>query len=80
MPFFSVFNLETTHESQVWDRANDPVVVPPERVILPPYYPDTPAVRRDVARVYSNVATMDRQVGELLAETSRRRASPTRRS
>ena len=53
---------------QVWDRANDPVVVPPERVILPPYYPDTPAVRRDVARVYSNVAVMDRQVGELLAE------------
>ena len=68
MPFFSVFNLETTHESQVWDRANDPVVVPPERVILPPYYPDSPAVRRDVARVYSNVAIMDRQVGELLAE------------
>ena len=52
----------------MWDRANDPVVVPPERVILPPYYPDTPAVRRDVARVYSNVAVMDRQVGELLAE------------
>jgi N-sulfoglucosamine sulfohydrolase len=68
MPFFSVFNLETTHESQVWDRANDPVVVPPERVLLPPYYPDTPAVRRDVARVYSNIAVMDRQVGELLAE------------
>ena len=68
MPFFSVFNLETTHESQVWDRANDPVVVPPERVLLPLYYPDTPAIRRDVARVYSNVAVMDRQVGELLAE------------
>jgi uncharacterized protein (TIGR02145 family) len=68
MPFFSVFNLETTHESQVWDRANDPVVVPPERVPLPPYFPDTPAVRRDVARVYSNVAVMDRQVGELLGE------------
>jgi arylsulfatase A-like enzyme len=68
MPFFSVFNLETTHESQVWDHANDPVVVPPERVVLPPYYPDTPAIRRDVARVYSNVAVMDRQVGELLAE------------
>jgi uncharacterized protein (TIGR02145 family) len=68
MPFFSVFNLETTHESQVWDRANDPVAVAPERVLLPPYYPDTPPVRRDVARVYSNVAVMDRQVGELLAE------------
>jgi N-sulfoglucosamine sulfohydrolase len=68
MPFFSVFNIETTHESQVWDRANDPAVLPPERVLLPPYFPDTPLVRRDVARVYANVAVMDRQVGELLAE------------
>jgi len=68
MPFFSIFNLETTHESQVWGRANDPVVVPSERVLLPPYFPDTPLVRRDVARVYSNVAVMDRQVGEILAE------------
>ena len=63
-----------------WDRANDPVVVPPERVILPPYYPDSPAVRRDVARVYSNVAIMDRQVGELLAELERGGRSPTTRS
>jgi N-sulfoglucosamine sulfohydrolase len=68
MPFFSIFNIETTHESQVWDRVHDPVVVPPERVLLPPYFPDTPIVRRDVARVYSNVAVMDREVGELLAE------------
>jgi hypothetical protein len=68
MPFFSIFNSTTTHESQVWDRADDPVIVPPERVLLPPYYPDTLKVRRDVARVYSNVAIMDREVGELLAE------------
>jgi N-sulfoglucosamine sulfohydrolase len=68
MPFFSIFNSTTTHESQVWKRANDPVVIPPERVLLPPYYPDTLKVRRDVARVYSNVAIMDREVGELLAE------------
>jgi uncharacterized protein (TIGR02145 family) len=68
MPFFSIFNTMTTHESQVWVRANDPVVVPPERVLLAPYHPDTPKARRDVARVYSNVALMDREVGELLDE------------
>jgi uncharacterized protein (TIGR02145 family) len=68
MPFFSIFNSTTTHESQVWDRTNDPVVIPPERVLLPPYYPDTLKVRWDVARVHSNVAVMDREVGELLAE------------
>jgi hypothetical protein len=68
MPFFSIFNSTTTHESQVWDRTNDPAAIPPERVLLPPYYPDTLKVRWDVARVYSNIAVMDREVGELLAE------------
>jgi len=68
MPFFSIFNSTTTHESQVWNRTNDPVVIPPERVLLPPYYPDTLKIRWDVARAYSNVAIMDREVGELLAE------------
>ncbi len=67
-PFFSIFNLMTTHESQVWDRANDPVTIFPEQVKLPPYFPDTPAIRKDVARVYNNVTVMDREVGELLAE------------
>jgi N-sulfoglucosamine sulfohydrolase len=68
MPFFSIFNLETTHESQVWARANDPAAVAPEHVLLPPHFPDTPVVRRDVARLYSNIAVMDREVGEILAE------------
>lgn len=66
MPFFSIFNLMTTHESQVWDRANDPVAIPPEKVNVPPYYPDTKIVRRDIARVYSNITVMDREVRELI--------------
>jgi len=38
----------------------------PAAVVLPPYYPDHPAIRRDLARHYDNVASMDAQVGELL--------------
>jgi len=67
-PFFSIFNFGTTHESQVWDRANDPVVIAPEKVNLPPYYPDHPVIRRDLARVYSNITVMDREVGEIIAQ------------
>lgn len=67
-PFFAIFNIGTTHESQVWDRANDPVVIPPEKVNLPPYYPDHPVIRRDVARVYSNITIMDREVGEFIEQ------------
>jgi arylsulfatase A-like enzyme len=70
-PFFAVFNLEVTHESQVWVRANEPLSVDPARVLLPPYYPDTPVVRRDVARVYSNIEAMDRQAAQLVAEVER---------
>lgn len=68
MPFFSIFNTMTTHESQVWDRANDPVTIKPEDVAIPPYYPDTPEIRRDIARVYSNTTVMDREFGEILQE------------
>ncbi len=42
-------------------------VTDPADVVLPPYYPDLPAVRRDLARHYDNVHAMDRRVGELLA-------------
>jgi arylsulfatase A-like enzyme len=71
-PFFSVFNLEVTHESHVW--ADHPanvgraLVTDPAKVELPPYYPDTRAVREDLARHYDNIATMDRQVGEILRQ------------
>lgn len=35
-------------------------------VEVPPYYPDTPVVRKDIARQYNNLITVDRQVGEVL--------------
>ncbi|MDX1735115.1 MAG: sulfatase, partial [Halioglobus sp.] len=39
----------------------------PQRVPLPPYYPDTPTVRADLAHHYDNIAMMDWQVGEILS-------------
>ncbi|HZG32118.1 MAG TPA: sulfatase [Sphingopyxis sp.] len=38
----------------------------PAKVRVPPYYPDTPKVRADIAWYYDNIRVMDRQVGELL--------------
>ena len=67
-PFFSVFNLMVTHESQVYERAKEPLLVNPEDVIVPPYYPDVPEVRKDIAIFLSNVMEMDKQVGKILAE------------
>ena len=65
-PFFSIFNFTTTHESQVWMRANEPLKVDPAKVKLPPYYPDDSVSRYVMARFITNVMTMDAQVGEIL--------------
>jgi len=40
---------------------------PPERVSVPPIYPDTSIVRADIARHYDNIHQMDAAVGEVLA-------------
>lgn len=48
--------------------APPPLVTDPNAVPLPPYYPDTPAIRRDIAQQYDNIAEMDRQVGQILQQ------------
>jgi len=68
MPFYAVFNLEVSHESRLWLRANEPLTTKPEDVVLPPYYPDNAVTRRDMAIMYSNVTEMDRQFGEKIQE------------
>jgi len=78
--FFSIFNDMTTHQSRtmVWPyeqfrkqiqsrlapgERHDPATAP-----LPPYYPDTPVVRRTVARYYDCITAMDKNVGRILKE------------
>ncbi len=44
----------------------DPIAA--EDVAVPPYYPDSPAVREEIATLYNNVQVMDAEVGTILAE------------
>ena len=67
-PFFAVFNIVASHESQIWKREGDPSFTDLEEVNVPPYYPDTPVVRKDLARMYDNIRLVDQRVGELLAQ------------
>ncbi len=66
-PFFAVFNILVTHESQIRKRPHK-LVHDPAKVPLPAYHPDTPEVRHDWAQYYDNITEMDRMVGELLRE------------
>jgi N-sulfoglucosamine sulfohydrolase len=43
-------------------------VTDPLEIKVPPYYPDTPLVREELARMYDNIADMDTRVGELLKQ------------
>ncbi len=68
-PFFSIFNFNVTHESQIWRRAKDSLWVDENlEVPVPPYLPDTEVGQQDVRRMYSNIKMMDHQVGEMLKE------------
>jgi arylsulfatase A-like enzyme len=65
-PFFAIFNFMRSHESQVWAWEQEPWIIHPDSVDVPPIYPDTPLVRRDIARMHSNNTIMDREVQEIL--------------
>lgn len=73
-PFFSVFNLFVTHESQLFQQSylfaeHPELLVKPELIKkLPPYYKDTPTVREAWARMLSNVQLMDYQLGLLIEQ------------
>jgi N-sulfoglucosamine sulfohydrolase len=78
-PFFSVFNIMCTHQGQIngsdeeFERKYGAQLAPaerhkPEDILLPPFYPDTPMVRKIWARYYDLITCMDKQVGALLDE------------
>lgn len=66
-PFFAVFNLTVSHESQLRKRPHT-LKHDPAKVRLPAYHPDTPEVRHDWAQYYDKITEMDAQAGRRLAE------------
>ena len=68
MPFFSVFNPTTTHESGMWEDKEAYDHFDRDAIELPPYFPDTPKVRESMARMYTNIEKNDGVMGRLLAE------------
>jgi N-sulfoglucosamine sulfohydrolase len=75
-PFFGFFNIIWSHESKI--RASKETfdeltakLKPSERhdpakMSVPPYHPDAPEVRRDLANYYDLVTAVDKKMGEVL--------------
>ena len=74
-PFFAVFNFTGCHESGIAGASKYKSVTKnlkpsqrqdPDKLTLPPYYPDTPIVREDWKRNYELITAMDAWAGDLL--------------
>jgi uncharacterized sulfatase len=78
-PFFAVFNFTVTHESRI-GVGRDELPEDERKIVqmdsphdaatirLPPFYPDSPVIRKQWAHTYDLVTAMDRQVGEILTQ------------
>jgi len=66
-PFFAVFNILVSHESQIRTRPHR-LVHDPAKAPLPAYHPDTPEVRHDWAQYYDKLTEMDVIAGKHLKE------------
>ena len=76
-PFFAYINFNQSHESQVRNDGNkfaanirrltEEQRHDPAKMRLPPYHPDAPEVRADLARYYDLVTSVDYDVGAVLA-------------
>lgn len=67
-PFFSVFNFGVTHESRLWKNSDKPLTVSPKDVKVPPYLPDNELSRIDIARHYSNIELLDKEIAEIITQ------------
>lgn len=76
-PFFAVFNFTGCHESGIASESKyksvTKVLKPdqrqdPEKLNLPPYYPDTPTSRENWKRNYELITAMDQWAGELIQQ------------
>jgi N-sulfoglucosamine sulfohydrolase len=75
-PFFAYVNFTQSHESQVRNdggkyAANTKRLTAaqrhdPAKVVLPPFYPDVPIVREELARYYDLVTSVDYDTGDVL--------------
>ena len=67
-PFFAHVQFPETHRGKDWDKAASVIdhAADPNKVDLPPYYPDHPLARQDWADYLNAVMAFDRKAGVVL--------------
>jgi arylsulfatase A-like enzyme len=77
-PFFAVFNFAESHQSRtmswsfeqyekhVWNELPYADRITDDAFEMPPFYNDTPEMRKQFARVYNSIKLTDNRIGDLL--------------
>ncbi len=79
-PFFAVFNFNASHQSNtmtnpyeqyeksVLGNLSKEEIIADDAFEMPPFYRNTPEMRKELARVYNSLSLTDKRIGELLAK------------
>jgi len=72
-PFFLWFAAHDAHRGWSATKGENAISQPHrnDEVVVPPFLPDAPKVRRDLGQYYDEVSRLDRFTGEVLAELDR---------
>jgi N-sulfoglucosamine sulfohydrolase len=65
-PFFFWFASHDAH--RVWGADTFKITHDPQKVIIPPYFTDTPETRQDIASYYNEIARFDFHIGKVREE------------
>jgi len=67
-PFFAQLSINVTHRGGHWKNLHEKLDNPvdPDKIKLPPYYPDHPVARQDWATYLNSIQLMDQYVGKIL--------------
>lgn len=82
-PFFSVYNSTSSHQSRTmtnpWSQYEELVlgnlskdqIIPYGDLMMPEYYRNSPAMQKNISRVYNSIQLMDKEFGEWLDRLER---------
>ena len=65
-PFFSVFNFNITHESNIWKNSFNYSKKEIENIHVPDFFPENDAIKIDLLTNYKNIEKLDKQIGTII--------------
>ena len=64
--FFSIFNFNVTHESNIWKNKTSYSKEELENILMPNFFPDDDRIKSDLLTNYKNIEKLDKQIGVIL--------------